>query len=423
MKFEELTLAEPLLKAVRDLGFVALTPVQEASLPVTLVGEDVMVQAQTGSGKTACFVLAAFMRLLERPKLDERAPRVVILAPTRELALQIASDAEQLGTYLDFTILTCIGGTKRTTQQRKLEQGVDVVVGTPGRMLDLHRGGSLPLNFVEFFVLDEADRMFDMGFIDDITFFFRRLPRKHKRQSMLFSATLPSQVRRLAWRFMNDPKVISIQPESVVTETVEQALFHVSTREKVSLLLGLLEREKPTASMVFVNTKRVGERLAWSLTQNGRAVAYMSGDLPQNKRLRIIEAVKKGEITLLIATDVASRGLHVDDLSHVFNYDVPNDPEDYVHRIGRTGRAGASGKAFTLACEDFVMNLPPVEQYIESKIPVEFADDDLYLPDNAPRYRPAPGKTFVGWPPEDPTTRADRRSSRSSGSRGGRRRR
>ena len=398
MRFDEINLNESILKAVGDLGFESLTPVQEAAIPALLNGDDIMAQAQTGSGKTAAFTIPVLTKLMESEPPEDGAPRALILAPTRELALQIASDADQLGTYCDLRIQSCIGGTKWEKQARALQEGVDIVVGTPGRLLDFYKRGILKLHRIEVFVLDEADRMFDMGFIDDITLFFRRIPRKSERQAFLFSATLPGSVKRLAYRFMSHPKEVTIASETLVVDAVEQSLFHVATREKVSLLLGLLEREKPVRAMIFINTKRGGERLAWALHENGIPAANMSGDLPQKKRLRIIEALKSGEIRYLIATDVASRGLHVSELSHVFNYDVPNDPDSYVHRIGRTGRAGASGRAITLACEDFVMNLPYVEQLIEMKIPVEHGEDDLYLADNSRSFRGRPGHTFVGWP-------------------------
>ena len=413
MRFTKLGLAKPVQKAIDDLGFETLTPVQEASIPVLLDGDDVMAQAQTGSGKTAAFTIPILMRLLESEVPASGAPRALVVAPTRELALQIASDIKDLSRYCDFAIEACIGGTKWEQQGRRFRDGVDIVVGTPGRLIDYYKRGILNLDSIEMFVLDEADRMFDMGFIDDITLFFRRIPRKSQRQACLFSATLPGAVKRLAWRFMSDPHQVSIEPEKLVVDAVEQSLYHVATREKVSLLLGLLAKEKPHSAMIFVNTKRGGERLAWSLHGNGITAAYMSGDLPQNKRLRIIEAFKGGDIQFLIATDVASRGLHVNDLSHVFNYDVPNDPESYVHRIGRTGRAGASGRAITLACEDFVMNLPYVEELIKGKIPVEHADDEDYLPDNSRSFRTGFGQTFVGWPADNLEIRGARSGNRS----------
>jgi len=416
LRFDELDLDESILKAVRDLGFESLTPVQEASIPALLAGDDIMSQAQTGSGKTAAFTIPVLSKLLKSEPTEDGAPRALILAPTRELALQIAADAKQLGTYCDLRIEACIGGTKWEKQARKLQDGADIVVGTPGRLLDFYKRDILKLHSIEVFVLDEADRMFDMGFIDDITLFFRRIPRKSERQAFLFSATLAGSVKRLAYRFMSHPKEVAIAPETLVVDAVEQSLIHVATREKISLLLGLLEREDPVAAMIFINTKRAGERVAWALHENGIPAAYMSGDLPQKKRLRIIEAIKAGDIRYLIATDVASRGLHVSDLTHVFNYDVPNDPDSYVHRIGRTGRAGASGRAITLACEDYVMNLPYVEELIEMKIPVEHAEDELYLPDNARPFRPKPGHTFVGWPEDNLEIRSGR-SGRSGGRR------
>ncbi|TNF23675.1 MAG: DEAD/DEAH box helicase [Deltaproteobacteria bacterium] len=398
MKFDELNLLEPLLAAVRDLGFEHPTEIQESALPLVLAGRDVAGQAQTGTGKTACFLLGTLNALLQSERPEDGSPRALVIAPTRELAIQIAADAEALTTYTDLKTTIVCGGLSWDKQARALQDGTDIVVGTPGRLMDYERKRILKLKKLQSVVVDEADRMFDMGFIQDINHLFRYMPPKSERQSMLFSATLSAEVMRLARRHMSDPVEVNVAPEQLVVEEIEQSLYHVANREKVSLLLGLLQREQPQRTMIFVNRKVDGEALTWRLNHNGYESVYLSGDLPQKKRLKIIEGMKAGKIEILVATDVASRGIHVDDVTHVFNYDVPQDPEDYVHRIGRTARAGASGKAITLACEETVMSLPAVEELIERRIPVEFADDELYIPDRAGRFRRTK-QVYTGWPP------------------------
>ena len=398
--FESLGLPSQLVKAIRDLGFTRMTPIQEKALPLLIKGDDVAGQAQTGTGKTACFLLGTLKSLLENDtgERQHRLPRALCIAPTRELAIQIAKDCEALTTYTDITHTVVCGGLPWGPQAKALEQGTDLVAGTPGRLLDMIREGKLILSKVEFLVIDEADRMFDMGFIDDLTSILRHVPPPGKRQAMLFSATLSPEVMRLASRWLNSPKRVTIEPDKVAADNIEQRLYHVSSREKVNLLMGLMQKEQPVRTMIFANRKVDGEELAWRLTNNGFETVYLSGDLPQKKRLRIVEALKAGQIQTLVATDVASRGIHVDDVSHVFNYDLPQDPEDYVHRIGRTARAGASGKAFTLACEDTVGFLPAVEKLLGSPIPVHYAEDDDFVPDRAGRF-PRNRGTFTGWPP------------------------
>ncbi|MEC9070725.1 MAG: helicase-related protein, partial [Myxococcota bacterium] len=285
-------------------------------------------------------------------------------------------------------------------QARDLENGCDIVVGTPGRLMDYYRRGILRTSDVQIFIVDEADRMFDMGFIRDIQFLFSRIPPKDQRQALLFSATLSQNVLTLAYRHMTDPVEVTIEPDVVVVEQITQELYHVGLGQKFSLLLGLLARESPQRALIFVNTKRDGEELTWRLNQNGYQVAYMSGDIPQKKRQRIIEAFKQGQVGMLVATDVASRGLHVDDVTHVINFDVPGDPEDYVHRAGRTARAGASGMALTLACENYVYNLPAIEKFIGSKVPLAEITEEVLAEDTGGRFRRRRGKTYCGWPPE-----------------------
>lgn len=397
-----MNLPEALLRAVEDLGFESPTPIQAKALPLLLEGKDVAGQAQTGTGKTACFLLAAMTRLLESERPSDGSPRALIVAPTRELAIQIARDAEGLGAYADLKTVTCYGGTNWEGQANSLRAGCDIVVGTPGRLIDYCRKDILRLNRIQSFILDEADRMFDMGFIKDVNYLFRKIPRREQRQALLFSATLSQAVMRLAWRYMVDPVEVSVAPDQIVVEEIEQSLYHVSSSEKCSLLLGLFAAHKPKRAMIFVNMKRTGEELCWRLNQNGYQAVYMSGDVAQKKRQRIIDALKEGKIDILVATDVASRGIHVDDISHVFNFDIPEDPEDYVHRIGRTARAGATGTAITLACENYVMGLPQVEKYTGKKIPVSYHDDDgiELVEDRAGYFRRRRGFTYCGWPLE-----------------------
>ena len=406
MKFDELNLPEALLAAIRDLGFEKATDIQEQALPLVLEGKDVAGQAQTGTGKTACFLLGILNTMLRTERPADGSPRAIVIAPTRELAIQIAADAESLTTYTDIKTTIVCGGLSWDKQARSLDEGTDLVVGTPGRLMDYERKRILKLKRLQVVVVDEADRMFDMGFIQDINHLFRYMPKKSERQSMLFSATLSAEVMRLAWRHMSDPLEIKIAPDRLVVEEIEQSLYHVSNREKVSLLLGLLQKEQPQRTMIFVNRKVDGEALTWRLNHNGYESVYLSGDLPQRKRSKIIDAMKAGKIAILVATDVASRGLHVDDVTHVFNFDVPQDPEDYVHRIGRTARAGAKGRAIVLACEETVMGLPAVETLLDHKIPVEFADDDLYIPDRAGRFRRTK-QVYTGWPPPSLGAHAD----------------
>lgn len=400
MKFTELNLPEPLLRAIEDLGFEEATEIQARALPLLLKGKDVAGQAQTGTGKTACFLLAALTRLLDGVRPGSR-PRVLCIAPTRELAMQIGSDAEDLSSHTDMKVALAYGGSRWKAQANAIAEGSDIVVGTPGRLIDYIKQRVLVLDKIEVLIIDEADRMFDMGFIEDLTYIFRRCPSRDKRQSLLFSATLDDRVMRLARRWMNQPERVEVNPDSMVVDEIEQSLFHVGSDEKLPLLLGLLEREQPTRSIVFINRKVVGEELAWRLNENGVQAVYMSGDLPQSKRTGIIEALKRGEIQLLVTTDVASRGLHVDDISHVFNYDLPQDPEDYVHRVGRTARAGATGRAISLACEDYVFSLEPIQKLIESEIPSEWVTDDLLGDDKSGRFRRRRGRPFTGWPPEE----------------------
>ncbi len=382
--FKELDLLPELDRGVEDAGFVECTPIQGAALPYVLAGEDVAGQAQTGTGKTACFLLGVFTRLLTSGRTAApHRPRALALAPTRELALQIASDAEIIGKHTGLRFVTVYGGVGYEGQRHGLRVGADLVIATPGRAIDFMRRGELKLDQIEVLVVDEADRMFDMGFIADLRLLLRRCPPKGKRQALLFSATLNNSVMELAWEFMHEVREVAVEPERVVATTVEEVVYHVGRKDKISLLLGLFAREVPERALVFCNRKVDAERVTRRLEQNGFPVGLISGDLAQSRRSAVMDSFKAGELPILVATDVAGRGLHIDGVTHVFNFDVPQDPADYVHRIGRTARMGAQGLAVTLACEEFVLQLPAVETYIGHRIPVGKVTEDLLPPDRA----------------------------------------
>jgi len=380
LSFSSLHLPEPLARGIADAGFERCTPIQAGTLPRALAGLDVAGQAQTGTGKTAAFLVAMFSQLLRNAPSADRpitSPRGFILAPTRELAVQIHRDAELLGQYCGLNLGLAFGGVDYEKQRRQLEAGVDILIGTPGRIIDYFKQRVFDLRHVQVMVLDEADRMFDLGFIADIRYLMRRLPEPAQRLSMLFSATLSQRVLELAYEHMNEPELIRIEPEKVTADRVRQVIYFPSMDEKAPLLVGLLKKLEATRTMVFVNMKRTAERLEATLRANGINAEAMSGDVPQNKRLRMLRDFHEGRLPVLIATDVAARGLHIPDVSHVFNYDLPQDPEDYVHRIGRTARAGAAGDAISFGCEDYVQSLPDIESFIGRKLPVEAVEPDV----------------------------------------------
>lgn len=385
--FVRFALTPSLLESLEDHGLDYCTPIQAETLPLALTGKDVAGQAQTGTGKTAAFLLATLHYLMETPvEEDKIGPWAIILAPTRELAIQIHRDAELLGCYTGLKFAAVYGGTGYESQRRQLEQGVDVVIGTPGRIIDYYKQRVLNLKSIEVVVLDEADRMFDLGFVSDIRFMLRRMPPPGQRINMLFSATLSAKVMELAYEHMNDPQVVKIESEQVTADKVRQRLYHVASQDKMALLLGLLYQEKPKRGMIFVNTKRAAEQVSDYLNSNDYSADVLSGDIPQTKRQQLLEKFQRGDLPFLVATDVAARGLHVDAVSHVINYDLPQDPEDYVHRIGRTARIGAAGDAISLACEEYVYSLPDIEQFIDQKIAVEAVTEEL-LVDVKPRQR------------------------------------
>jgi ATP-dependent RNA helicase RhlB len=392
MKFTELNLPAEVQRGVDHAGFIELTPVQEESIPLALLGKDVAAQAQTGTGKTAAFLITLFTRLLKSQGTTGPNPRALIIAPTRELVVQICADAEILGHGCPFKVQAIFGGVDYEKQRQALRSGVDVIVATPGRLIDYYKQRVFSFDRIEAVVVDEADRMFDMGFIKDLRFMLRKLPSFDKRQTMLFSATLNQRVMELAYEFMNLAEKVQIAPEQMTAERVEQMLYHVSRREKFPLLLGLMrQEEQPDRVLLFVNTKREAEHLADRLKANDLRAAVISGDIPQRKRMRILDDFKASRLNYLVATDVASRGIHIEDVTHVINYDLPQDPEDYVHRIGRTARAGAMGKAISMADEDLVFHLEDIEAYLGQKIPSAFPADDQFIWDyKRPPHRKKP---------------------------------
>jgi ATP-dependent RNA helicase RhlB len=380
VSFTHLHLPESLARGIADAGFERCTPIQAQTLPKALAGMDVAGQAQTGTGKTAAFLVAMYSALLRRevpPTRRVNAPRALIIAPTRELAVQIHHDAEILGQYTGLTLGLAFGGVDYEKQRRELEQGVDVLIGTPGRLIDFYKQRVFDLSSVQVLILDEADRMFDLGFITDIRYIMRRLPAPDQRLNLLFSATLAQRVLELAFEHMNDPDLIRIEPDKMTVDRVRQVIYYPSMEEKPRLLVGLLRSMDCTRTMIFVNTRRGAEELEQLLKANGFNAEAISGDVPQKKRLRMITDFHSGELAILIGTDVASRGLHIPNVTHVFNYDLPQDPEDYVHRIGRTARAGEEGDAISLGCEDYVITLPDIESYIGRKIPVAAVSQEL----------------------------------------------
>jgi len=395
--FESLHLPETVLKGIQDADFKYCTPIQAAALPIALAGKDVAGQAQTGTGKTAAFLITIFTRLLATPKLEmkgERAgPRALIIAPTRELARQIEKDALLLGKHCNFKIVCIYGGVDYDKQRTMIKDGVDILIATPGRLIDYYKQKFFSLKLVEALVIDEADRMFDMGFIQDLRYLLRNTSPYNKRLSMLFSATLNFRVMELCYEHMNNPEKVTIEPEKAVVDEIAQSLYHVGHHEKFNLLLGLLKQEEGEKVLIFCNTKAMNERLEAKLKHNGFNAGQISGDLHQKARIRVLEEFSAGDLDILIATDVASRGIHVDDITHVINFDLPQDPEDYVHRIGRTARAGKKGTAITLCCENYAAHLERVEEYLKTKIPVVWAEEELFL------------KGKPGMPPRRPRTK------------------
>ncbi|WP_346426854.1 DEAD/DEAH box helicase [Wenzhouxiangella sp. XN201] len=386
-RFDSFDLHPDIQRGLAEAGFEYCTPIQELTLPLALAGRDVAGQARTGTGKTAAFLLQVFQRLLSPDSIGPGAnPRSIIIAPTRELAIQIHRDAELLGKYTGLRSVLTYGGVDYHKQREQIAAGVDILIGTPGRLIDYLKQGVYNLNVIEVAVLDEADRMFDLGFITDIRYLFRKMPAVDKRQTLMFSATFPLKVTELAYEHMNDAETIRFEEEQVTSDRVKQVVYYPANPEKLPLLVQLLRGMEDGHVMVFVNTRHNTDRVARTLKANGFNAAMLAGNVPQKKRQTLLKRFHDGEIDVLVATDVAARGLHIPDVSHVINYDLPQEAADYVHRIGRTARLGATGDAISFACEDYAFHLPEVEEYIEMSLTVEQHD-----PDSLPELeRPAP---------------------------------
>jgi ATP-dependent RNA helicase RhlB len=382
-RFDEFNLPEEIITGLNDAGFTYCTPIQAQTLPVSLTSRDVAGQAQTGTGKTAAFLVTVFCRLFALHEHRSEMPSTLIIAPTRELARQIYEEAMTIGRHAGFRITQVVGGVDYQKQADILRKGVDIIICTPGRIIDYFKQGVFQAKGIKLLVIDEADRLLDFGFEKDMRYLLSKLPPFEKRQSMLFSATLSFRVMELTYEYMNLPEFISITPEEVIVEGVEQSLFHVGNEQKLQLLLGLLKKENPLRVLIFVNTKAGVKWLTAKLNGNKWPAEGITGDLPQRKRFKLMERFKNGRIKILIATDVASRGIHVEDITHVINYDLPQDSENYIHRIGRTARAGKAGQALSIACEKYVFHLEPLEEMLGYKIPVVWPEDDWFIEDKA----------------------------------------
>ncbi|EPL6456870.1 MULTISPECIES: ATP-dependent RNA helicase RhlB [Providencia] len=396
-KFSDFALHPKVIEALNKKGFNYCTPIQASTLPFTVEGKDVAGQAQTGTGKTLAFLTSTFHYLLTHPAIEGKKanqPRALMMAPTRELAVQIYSDAKELAEYTGLKMGLAYGGDGYDEQLKVLQNGVDILIGTTGRLIDYAKQGHVDLAAIQVVVLDEADRMYDLGFIKDIRWLFRRMPGAADRLNLLFSATLSYRVRELAFEQMNNPEYVEVEPLQKTGHRIKEELFYPSNEEKMRLLQTLLEEEWPERCIIFANTKHRCDDVWAHLAADGHRVGLLTGDVAQKKRLRILEQFTQGELDILVATDVAARGLHIPSVTHVFNYDLPDDCEDYVHRIGRTGRAGESGNSISLACEEYALNLPAIEEYIQHSIPVSKYNSDALLSDlPAPkrRHRPRPG--------------------------------
>jgi len=376
--FSSLGLHPKILSGLEAAKFTHCTPIQALTLPPALEGDDVAGQAQTGTGKTAAFLLVIFNQLLKQKSGNYgKNPRAFIVAPTRELAIQIHRDALSLGADTGLRTGLAYGGVDYEKQRKTLADGVDILVGTPGRLIDYFKQKVYNLRHIEVVVLDEADRMFDLGFIDDIRFLLRRMPVPAERQSLLFSATLSHRVMELAYEHMNSPESLKVEAESVTADHVEQKVFYPANDEKLPLLIGLMRNLDEHHSMVFTNTRAAADKVGRTLNANGISAAVISGRVRQEQRQKLLKRFHDGDIPVLVATDVAARGLHIPDVTHIFNFDLPQDAPDYVHRIGRTARLGAKGEAISFACEDYAFHLPEIEEYIGYSIETDSAGTDL----------------------------------------------
>lgn len=413
--FEELNLAAPLMDAIRKLGWTKPTLIQGMGLPLTTKGQDLAGFSQTGTGKTGVFLITIAHQILKMREAgvdDSKGPKAIILAPTRELAVQISSDAELLFSHLGISSMAVFGGVDYEKQATQIKGGVDVIVATPGRLKDYYQKKIFSTKDCCLFICDEADRMLDMGFIDDVEYFLSKL--SPETQKMLFSATTNEKVKELAFEYLENPKYISANPEVMTPERIKQYAVICESSEKLRVMLGLMRAHNPVCSVIFTNTKIVAEWLQYKLQNNGIEVDLITGDLPQTKRIALVHRIKNNEVKALIATDVASRGLHISSITHVYNFDLPDDAANYVHRIGRTARAGAEGSAYSLVCEDYGHNLLAIQNYLGENIPIEtfwVPDEFLQIEDKASN------------PYKDPTFKGNRMKdddSRSGGRQGGR---
>ncbi len=426
-RFQDLGLPDRVLHAIADAGFQYCTPIQAELLPDTLKGRDAFGRAQTGTGKTAAFLITVLSRMLNSPrkgKTPAGTPRVLVIAPTRELVLQIAEEARLLAAFCPFSIVSVFGGMDYEKQRRQLHSGtVDIIVATPGRLLDFKRRRDLNLSRVETLIIDEADRMLDMGFIPDVRQIVFSTPHKDKRQTMFFSATLTPDVTRLSASWTRDPVSVEIEPEQVAVDTVEQVVYIVTTDEKFALTYNIITRQQLDRVLVFCNRRDETRRLAEMLDRYRVNCALLSGEIPQNKRIRTLDQFKAGKIRVLVATDVAGRGIHIEGMDYVINFTLPHDPEDYVHRIGRTGRAGAAGTSISFACEEDSFYLPAIEAFIGRPLPCIPPEEGwLELPPTPRRRKPKPAPAGSGQKPNRRRRRRPAkgagRKSRSSGSHG-----
>ncbi len=390
-RFTDLDIRKEALAGIQDLEFEYCTPIQEMCLPHALAGKDICGRAQTGTGKTAAFLTAAISTMLRTPRKSDKPGhcRMLVLAPTRELAIQIHKDAENLSKYCGMNNRVVFGGMDHRKQREQLNCPIDILVGTPGRIIDYTRGGSLHFDQTEILVIDEADRMLDMGFIPDVTRIVSRLPGTGKRQTSLFSATLTEDIVRLSKRWLQEPVVVESEPEQLVAELIDQRFWTVSQKEKLGVLLWLLKTEEVSRMLIFVNRKSTARKLSWELEKYGVKCELLSGDVDQRKRLKILERFRSGQNRIIVATDVAARGIHVDNVSHVVNFELPERAEDYVHRIGRTGRAGESGKSFSLVCEEGAFFIPDLEKLLDKELHCELPTEEMVkLPHPPPLEHP-----------------------------------
>ena len=382
--FNQFPLHPSVIKALETKGFVYCTPIQEQTLPLTTKGIDIAGQGQTGTGKTIAFLASTFNHLLNNGPLPEHKPnqpRAIIIAPTRELVVQIYNDALPLSEETGIKLGLAYGGDGYDKQLKMLSSGVDILIATTGRLIDYAKQDYINLEAIQVAVLDEADRMFDLGFIRDIRWIFKHMTSPKKRLTMLFSATLTHNVRELAFEYMNEPQYIEVEPEQKIGHRIKEELFFPSNEDKLALLQTLIEEEWPDRCIIFANTKVACEKIWRHLVADGHRVGLLTGDIAQKKRLSILDKFTQGDLDILVATDVAARGLHIPNVTHVFNYDLPDDCDDYRHRIGRTGRAGAEGYSISLACERYSQNLPAIEKAIDHAIPVSHYDPLMLLSD------------------------------------------